>query len=85
MSKRLQIVLGEAEYDEYKRVAMRRGLTLAEWVRQVLRRDAGNEPSGDADRKLAVIRASARHAYPTADIEQMLAEIESGYARSDDA
>jgi len=33
----------------------------------------------DADRKVQAIRAAARHAFPTADVEQMLAEIEGGY------
>ena len=37
------------------------------------------EPESGADKKLAVIRAAARSAYPSADIDQMLAEIESGY------
>jgi hypothetical protein len=33
---------------------------------------------GDSDKKLEVIRAAARHDYPTADIDIMLAEIELG-------
>ena len=36
-------------------------------------------PGGDTSKKLAVVRAAARHAFPTADIPQMLAEIERGY------
>jgi hypothetical protein len=31
------------------------------------------------ERKLAVVRAAARHRFPTADVDQMLAEIEHGY------
>jgi hypothetical protein len=31
------------------------------------------------DRKAQAIRASARHAFPTADVERMLAELEGGY------
>jgi hypothetical protein len=30
-------------------------------------------------KKLEVIRAAARHDYPVADIDSMLAEIETGY------
>jgi hypothetical protein len=37
------------------------------------------EPLGDSAKKLALIRAAARYAYPTADIDQMVAEIERGY------
>lgn len=32
--------------------------------------------------KLEAVRAAAAHRFPTADIEQMLADIESGYAAS---
>jgi hypothetical protein len=79
MSTRLQVVMDEVEVGEYRRLATRDGLTLSEWVRQKLRRAARDEPSGDVDRKLAAIRAAARHDFPTADIDQMLREIESGY------
>jgi hypothetical protein len=43
-----------------------------------------SEPSGDAARKLAVVREGARHSYPAPDIEQMLAEIERGYSARDE-
>ncbi len=71
--------MDEADVGEYRRLATRDGLTLSEWVRQKLRRAARDEPSGSVDRKLAAIRAAARHHFPTADIDQMLREIESGY------
>jgi hypothetical protein len=32
----------------------------------------------DTDKKLAVVRAAAQHAFPTAEIDQMLAEIHRG-------
>jgi len=54
-------------------------LTVAEWVRQTLRDGYSQEPSGDRDKKLAVVRAAARYAFPAPDIEQMLNEIEGGY------
>ena len=79
MSTRLQVVIDEAEIGKYRRLAGRHGLTLSEWVRQGLRRAARDEPSADLDRKLATIRAAARHDLPTADIDRMLREIESGY------
>jgi hypothetical protein len=37
------------------------------------------EPQAPTGAKLAAIRAGAKHNYPTADIDQMLAEIDSGY------
>jgi hypothetical protein len=77
MSKRrLQVVLGEDEYREIERIARAQRLTVSAWVRRVLRRAGRQEPVVAADRKLAVVRAAVRHAYPTADIEQLLAEIE---------
>lgn len=33
----------------------------------------------DVEKRLQAIRAAARHGFPTADIDQMLAEIERGY------
>lgn len=61
-------------------MARREGLTLSEWVRQILRRARAERPSGDRARKLAAVRAAARHAFPTADIDEMLEQIERGYA-----
>lgn len=79
MSKRLQVLLGEEEFEQIRALAAREGLTVSEWVRQVLRRVRREHPSGDQARKLAAVRAAARHEFPTADIERMLAEIERGY------
>ena len=79
MSMRLQVVMDEAEVDAYRRLAARDGVTLSEWVRQKLRHAGRREASGGVDRKLAAIRAAARNDFPTADIDQMLREIESGY------
>lgn len=79
MSIRLQIVMDEAEVRDYRRLAKRDGLTLAEWVRQKLRRAKREEPSVAAEIKLAAIRAATAHAFPTADIDQMLEKIEAGY------
>jgi hypothetical protein len=79
MPKRLQVILQDPEYREIQRVARTRRMSLAEWVRQALDLARRREPLGDASKKLEVIRAAARHDYPTADIDRMLAEIESGY------
>ena len=79
MSKRLQVVLDDAELRELRRAARRNGVTLSRWVRDALRAARQSLPSGDRGRKLALVRAAARHRYPTADIDAMLAEIERGY------
>jgi hypothetical protein len=79
MSKRLQVLLDDAELREIQRLARAQRVTVAEWVRQALRAARRRQPSGDIQKKLAAIRAAARHEFPTADIEQMLAEIARGY------
>lgn len=79
MSKRLQVLLGEAELREIQRIARQQQMTVAEWVRRALRTARRAEPSRAADRKVAVVRAASRHEFPTANIDRMLAEIERGY------
>jgi hypothetical protein len=83
MSKRLQVLLDDRELREIQRVARRQHKTVAAWVREALRDARRNEPHVDAGKKLAAIRIAARHAYPTADIGRMLAEIERGYVPDD--
>ncbi len=79
MSKRLQVILGDDEMREIRQTARRHRTTVAEWVRQALRAARRLEPGADARKKLEAVRAAARHGFPTADIEQMLSEIEGGY------
>ncbi len=79
MSKRLQVLLDESELADIRKAARRHKLTTAAWVRQTLRAARRAEPGTDAKTKLAVVRAAARHRFPTADVGQMLAEIERGY------
>ena len=79
MTKRLQVLLDDAELAEIRRIAQGRHMTVAEWVRQALRMARRHEPEVDSAKKLATVRAAARHAFPTADMDAMLAEIERGY------
>jgi hypothetical protein len=58
-------------------------MTVSEYVRETLREARRKVASGDAERKLAAIRAADRHAYPTADVDQMLGEIERGYGEGE--
>jgi hypothetical protein len=80
MAKRLQVILKDPEYREIQRVARSRRMSIAEWVRQALELARRREPLGDVEKKLAAIRAAARHESPTSDIDTMLAEIERGYS-----
>jgi predicted transcriptional regulator len=79
----MQILIDDAEYRRIQRIARKRGMTVAEWVRQALRRVYRREPLGDADRKIASVRAASSHEFPTAEIDRMLAEIERGYLGAD--
>ncbi|HUC43215.1 MAG TPA: hypothetical protein VMR65_04180 [Candidatus Sulfotelmatobacter sp.] len=83
MSKRLQVLLDESELAEIRRLAKRRSLTVAEWVREALRSARRHRSSKDAAKKLASIRQAATLGFPTSDIRTMLAEIERGYGVDD--
>ncbi len=76
--------MDEAELEEIREAARRHGMTVSEWARRVLREARRAGPEGDADRKLAAIRAASTCAYPTADIDRMLGEIERGYGEGAD-
>ena len=54
-------------------------MNVSEWVRHALRRARRAEPAIEAGRKLEAVRAAVTHGFPTADIDQMLREIERGY------
>lgn len=83
MSKRLQVLVNEAEFRQIRAFVDRHGMSVSEWVRQAVRAAQRREASGDPARKLEVIRAASRHAFPVADIEILLAEIERGYLPQD--
>ena len=77
MSKRLQVLLDEEEYLEIQSVARRQRVTLAEWVRQALRKARSDDP-GTVEAKLRAVVDASRHQFPTADIDAMLEDIEAG-------
>jgi hypothetical protein len=79
MAKRLQVIIRDPEYREIQRMARSRHMSIAEWVRQALDLARRREPITDVGKKLEIIRAAVRHDYPSGDIEDLLAEIESGY------
>jgi hypothetical protein len=79
MAKRLQVIIQDPEYREIQRMARSRHLSIAEWVRQALDLARRREPTTDVGKKLEAIRAAVRYDFPSGDIADMLAEIESGY------
>ena len=79
MSKRLQVLIPDEELVEIQNLATREQLTVGEYVRRTLRTARENKPVIDAESKLKVVREAVKHSFPTADIDQMLKEIERGY------
>ncbi len=74
----------DAEYREIQRAARGQRLTVSAWVRQAIRAASRQVPERRAETRIAAVREAARHAYPTADPQDMLAQIERGYLGSTD-
>lgn len=74
------MLVDDAELRDIQRAARQRKMTTAEWVRQSLRAARDSAAGPDQRTKLEAVRAAAAHAYPVADIDRLLAEIEAGYA-----
>ena len=64
---------------DIQRLAKRERLTVGEWVRRVLREARASRPAIEPETKLKAVRHAATHSFPTADLGQMLEEIERGY------
>lgn len=75
----MQVVLEDKELSRIKAIAVQQHMTLSEWVRQALREARRRIPVEEAEKKISVVHAASRNAFPTGKIEQMLAEIENGY------
>jgi hypothetical protein len=74
-----QVLLADPDYREIQRVARSRRMSVAEWVRQALDIARRQEPVGAIGKKLDSIHIAVRHEFPSGDMEDILAEIESGY------
>jgi len=81
MSKRLQVLLPESEMAEIQKFAERERVSVGEWVRRALRQARASRASAEPQLKLKSVRRAVECSFPTADIEQMLTEIERGYQR----
>jgi hypothetical protein len=79
MSKRLQVVVGEADLERYERSAQAAGLTVSAWARQAMNAAERHTSSGDVEARLALIRKAAKYSLPVSDIDTMLAENELRY------
>jgi hypothetical protein len=79
MSKRLQVLLPDQEMSDIRRLAKQEQLTVGEWVRRTLREARASRPEVGPEMKLKAVRRAAEYSFPTADVDQMLREIERGY------
>ncbi|MCG3133893.1 MAG: hypothetical protein HMLKMBBP_01159 [Planctomycetes bacterium] len=80
MSKRLQVLVPEPRWPELRRIARSEGLSVGEFVRRVPDDACRRRPTAQVGERLTVIDRAMAHSFPTCDVEQMNAEIESGYA-----
>ncbi len=71
-------MLDEAELQEIQMAAHAERVTVAEWVRQSLRRSLREAPGRPVEAKLEAVRKAATFAFPSGDINEMLADIEHG-------
>ncbi len=73
MSIRLQVLIPEGLERRVRKAAQRRQLSTGAWVREAIERSLSDDrPAGDPLDQLSSLGG------PTADIAQMLAEIEAG-------
>ena len=74
MSHRLQVLVPETLDAKVRKAAQRAGLSKGEWVRRAIQAAliSGSRSETDPLRKLATLEG------PTADVDQMLSEIEAG-------
>ncbi len=79
MSTRLQVLLSESEMAEIQRLAQREQMTVGKWVRRALEEARMRQPVNEPEAKLKAVRLSTKYSFPTADMDQMLGEIEQGY------
>ena len=81
MSSRLQVLVEAKEYTSFRKTAQALGLSLGEWVRQSLRQSAQMAAAKGSDQKLKAIRKAVAYQFDDLhDIDQILADIEKGYA-----
>jgi hypothetical protein len=80
VTKRLQVLFDDDELADIQRLAKRERKTTATWVREQLRAARASALFPDAELKLRAIREATTYSYPAGDIDELLADIERGYA-----
>jgi hypothetical protein len=79
MGMRLRVTLSDDEAAVLAELAASEGVTVSEWVRRALREAPRRQTAGVAEARMAAIRTAATYSFPTADIDDMLAQIQRGY------
>jgi len=79
VTKRLQVLLEDAELAEIQDLARRRRQTTAAFVRDALRAARQEAEYPTVEHRLRAVREAVGHAFPAGDIESIRAEIEQGY------
>jgi hypothetical protein len=78
MSKRLQVLLQDEEYQELAQVCRKQAISIAQWVRGALRKSLQQSRPLSPEKKLARILKFTKHEGPTGDINEILSDIERG-------
>ena len=78
MSKRLQVLLPDDEFEELQRASKKEQKTVADWVRESIRTKLEKQLPISPEKRLARILEFSKHHGPTGDIDQLLAEIDTG-------
>jgi len=79
VSKRLQIVIAESEYEDIARCAQDAHLTLSEWVRSVLRKAKSEVSPRNPELKLLAIKSAMEYSFPIENIEELNSQITQSY------
>lgn len=86
MSRRLQVEVDNREFEQIEKLARRQRMSVDDWVLKVLREAHRNQPQRstgeETESKLALLDRAMEYEFPTADIDQMLAEVQRGYLHS---
>ena len=73
-----QVSLNDEEYAHLEHIATCQNITVEQWIEELIRRDMTDYRRRTEDIR-KIMEEAATLDIPTADIEQMLEEIESGY------
>lgn len=75
----MQILLAEEELREIKRLAAQEHMTVSAWVRRAIQHEQRERPRSVVQGKQEILRKAAEFQFPTADYEDIAADIESDY------